>query len=34
MDLARIHGVDERMPIQDVKDGTKFLYDLILELCT
>lgn len=34
MDLARIHGVDERIPVQDVKDGTKFLYDLVLELCS
>ncbi|RJP35394.1 MAG: M20/M25/M40 family metallo-hydrolase [Actinobacteria bacterium] len=33
-DLARIHGVDERIPVQDVKDGVKFLYDLVVELCT
>jgi acetylornithine deacetylase/succinyl-diaminopimelate desuccinylase-like protein len=33
MDLARIHGVDERIPVQDVKDGVKFLYDLIENIC-
>ena len=33
LDLARIHGVDERIPVQDVKDGVKFLYDLIAEVC-
>ena len=34
VDLARIHGVDERIPERDVKDGTKLLYDLIVEICT
>jgi acetylornithine deacetylase/succinyl-diaminopimelate desuccinylase-like protein len=33
MDLARIHGVDERIPVQDVKDGVRFLYDLVLAIC-
>jgi acetylornithine deacetylase/succinyl-diaminopimelate desuccinylase-like protein len=33
MDLARIHGVDERIAVQDVKDGVKFIYDLVLEIC-
>ncbi len=33
MDLMRIHGVDERIPVQDVKDGAKFLYDLVVEFC-
>ncbi len=33
MDLARIHGVDEHIPVQDVKDGVKFLYDLVMEIC-
>lgn len=32
-DLTRIHGVDERIAVQDVKDGVKFLYDLIVETC-
>ena len=34
IDLACIHGVDERIPVQDVKDGVKFLYDLFVEICT
>ncbi|MBN2025858.1 MAG: M20/M25/M40 family metallo-hydrolase [Actinobacteria bacterium] len=34
MDLARIHGVDERIPVRDVRDGSKFLYDLVVEICT
>jgi acetylornithine deacetylase/succinyl-diaminopimelate desuccinylase-like protein len=34
MDLARIHGVDERIPVQDVKEGVKFVYDLVVEICT
>jgi acetylornithine deacetylase/succinyl-diaminopimelate desuccinylase-like protein len=33
-DLARIHGVDERIPVQDVRDGVKFMYDLIAAVCT
>jgi len=33
-DLARIHGVDERISVQDVKEGPKFLYDLVVEICT
>jgi acetylornithine deacetylase/succinyl-diaminopimelate desuccinylase-like protein len=33
MDLARIHGIDERIAVQDVKDGVKFIYDLVLEIC-
>ena len=32
-DLTRIHGVDERIAVQDVKDGVKFLYDLVVSLC-
>lgn len=32
-DLARIHGVDERIAVQDVREGVKFLYDLVAELC-
>ncbi len=32
-DLARIHGVDERIAARDVREGVKFLYDLIVELC-
>lgn len=26
-------GDDERIPVQDLKDGVKFLYDLIVEIC-
>jgi acetylornithine deacetylase/succinyl-diaminopimelate desuccinylase-like protein len=33
-DLARIHGVDERIAVQDVRDGVKFLYDVIVSFCT
>ncbi len=32
-DLARIHGVDERIAVQDVKDGVRFLYDLVVSIC-
>ncbi len=33
-DLSRIHGVDERIAVQDVKDGVRFLFDLAAALCT
>jgi len=33
-DLARIHGIDERITVRDVKDGAKFIYDLVVEICT
>lgn len=32
-DLARIHGVDERIAVQDMKEGVKFIYDLIVAFC-
>lgn len=32
-DLSRIHGVDERIAVQDVKDGARFIYDLIAAVC-
>ncbi|MBC7230571.1 MAG: M20/M25/M40 family metallo-hydrolase [Actinobacteria bacterium] len=33
-DLARIHGVDERIAVQDVREGVRFLFDLAASLCT
>jgi acetylornithine deacetylase/succinyl-diaminopimelate desuccinylase-like protein len=33
MDLACIHGVNEKIAAQDVKDGTKLMYDIIVALC-
>lgn len=33
-DLARIHGTDERIAVQDVKEGVHFLYRLAIRLCT
>ncbi|MBC7253267.1 MAG: M20/M25/M40 family metallo-hydrolase [Actinobacteria bacterium] len=32
-DLTRIHGVDERIAVQDVKDGVHFLYRLVRRVC-
>ncbi|NPV59861.1 MAG: M20/M25/M40 family metallo-hydrolase [Actinobacteria bacterium] len=32
-DLARIHGVDERIAVQDIKEGTRFLFELVVAIC-
>jgi acetylornithine deacetylase/succinyl-diaminopimelate desuccinylase-like protein len=32
-DFAMIHGVNERVAVMDLKEGTRFLYDLIAALC-
>lgn len=32
-DFATIHGVNERVAVMDLKEGTRFLYDLIAALC-
>lgn len=32
-DLARIHGVDERIAVRDIKEGTRFLFELIVAIC-
>lgn len=34
MDLACIHGVNEKIAARDIKDGTKLLYDIIAAVCT
>jgi acetylornithine deacetylase/succinyl-diaminopimelate desuccinylase-like protein len=33
MDLACIHGVNEKIAAKDVEDGTKLLYDIITAVC-
>ncbi len=33
MDLACIHGVNEKIAARDVKDGTKLMYDIIAAVC-
>jgi acetylornithine deacetylase/succinyl-diaminopimelate desuccinylase-like protein len=33
-DVSRIHGVNERVSVADVKQGVKFMYDLMLKICS
>lgn len=32
-DISRIHGINERIAISDLKEGVRFLYDLLVALC-
>lgn len=34
MDLACIHGVNEKIAVLDVKDGAKLMYDIIVAICS
>jgi acetylornithine deacetylase/succinyl-diaminopimelate desuccinylase-like protein len=33
-DISRIHGVNERVAATDLLEGTKFMYDLMVRLCS
>jgi acetylornithine deacetylase/succinyl-diaminopimelate desuccinylase-like protein len=33
-DISRIHGVNERIAVADLKEGIKFMYDLMIRICS